>query len=224
MGRCSVQFAAMKYKGILFDLDGTLADTLEDLTDAMNEALRQLNLPAHTLEECRQMIGYGTQEFARRALPAGQEHLTEQLLARMIQFYQVHCLDKTRPYEGVSEVLPILKKKGLRLGVISNKNHPQTVKIVEHFFGKTTFDVILGMSDSFRPKPSPDMVLAALKRLSLAAPETILVGDSDIDVLTARSAGVEVVGVGWGFRSVQVLQEAGAKRIIQHPKDIVELL
>lgn len=213
----------MKYKGILFDLDGTLVDTLDDLTGAMNWALRRLNLPTHTADACRQMIGYGTYEFARRALPPEHKQLTEPLLDLMMQYYHVHSLDKTRPYDGIREILPVLREKGIRLAVISNKNHPQTVNIVEYFFGKNTFDVIVGMSDPFRPKPAPDMALFALKELSLAPHETILVGDSDIDIQTAQAAGIEPIGVSWGFRSTQVLKEAGARRIVSHPGQILEM-
>lgn len=214
----------MKYKGILFDLDGTLVDTLEDLTDAMNWALQQIGLPTHTPQVCREMIGYGTREFARRALPAGQEHLTERLQSLMLKYYHLHCLEKTRPYDGLQEVLPCLKQQGVQLGVISNKNHPQTVKIVEYYFGPNTFDFICGMSDGFRPKPAPDMALAALKALSLTPPQTLLVGDSDIDILTAHAAGIESVGVSWGFRSIERLKEAGAARILNHPREILTLL
>jgi len=214
----------MKYKGILFDLDGTLVDTLEDLTDAMNWGLQQLGLPTHTTQACREMIGYGTREFARRALPTGQEHLTELLQALMLEYYHHHCLEKTRPYEGLQEVLPRLKQQGMQLAVISNKNHPQTVKIVEYYFGPHTFDFICGMSDSFRPKPAPDMAQAALKALSLTPPQVLLVGDSDMDILTARAAGIEPIGVSWGFRSVERLKEAGAWRIFNHPQEILTLL
>ncbi len=214
----------MKYKGILFDLDGTLVDTLEDLTDAMNWALRQLGLPTHAPQACREMIGYGTREFARRALPAGQEHLTERLQSWMLKYYHHHCLEKTRPYDGLHEVLSRLKQEGVRLAVISNKNHPQTVKIVEYYFGPNTFDFICGMSDGFRPKPAPDMALAVLKALSLTPPQTLLVGDSDMDILTAHAAGIEPVGVSWGFRPVERLKEAGAARILNHPQEILTLL
>ncbi|HOM60663.1 MAG TPA: HAD family hydrolase [Anaerohalosphaeraceae bacterium] len=214
----------MKYKGILFDLDGTLVDTLEDLTDAMNWALRQLNLPTHTAESCRQMIGYGTHEFARRALPPGREDLTETLRTLMMQYYDQHCLQKSRPYDGFDKVLPVLKQKGIRLAVISNKNHPQTVKIVEYYFGKGTFDFICGMSDHFQPKPAPDMALAALEALSLEPQQAVLIGDSDIDVFTAQAAGLEAIGAGWGFRSPEVLRQAGARQILTHPTEILELV
>lgn len=214
----------MKDRGIFFDLDGTLVDTLEDLTDAMNWALQQLGFPPHTPQACREMIGYGTREFARRALPAGREDLTERLQSLMLEYYHHHCLEKTYPYEGLQEVLLRLKQEGVRLAVISNKNHPQTVKIVEYYFGPNTFDFICGMSEGFCPKPAPDMALAALKALSLTPPQVLLVGDSDMDILTARAAGIEPIGVSWGFRPLERLKEAGAARILNQPQEILTLL
>lgn len=214
----------MRYKAILFDLDGTLVDTLADLTEAMNQSLRQMGLPVHPAEACRQMIGYGNEEFARRALPAGREDLTGQLRALMLGYYDLHCLEKTRPYDGLDQVLPALKRKGLRMAVISNKNHAQTVKVAEHFFGRGTFDFICGMSDSRRAKPDPDMAFAALAALAVRPEEAILLGDSDIDILTARAAGMDAAGARWGYRPVEVLRNAGAKRILSQPNEILDLV
>ncbi|HPY78050.1 MAG TPA: HAD-IA family hydrolase [Anaerohalosphaeraceae bacterium] len=214
----------MRYKAILFDLDGTLVDTLADLTEAMNYALRQLGLPVHTAQACREMVGFGNHEFARRALPAGREDLADLLRNQMIEYYDLHCLDKTRPYEGFEEILPVLKSKGTLMAVVSNKNHLQTVKIAEHYFGRETFDFICGMSDSHRAKPDPDMALAALKTLAVPAAETIFLGDSDIDIQTARAAGIEPVGAAWGFRSPEVLRKAGAEKILIQPEEILKIL
>ena len=214
----------MKYQAVLFDLDGTLTDTLADLTKAMNAGLRELGKPLRTAEECRRMIGYGVREFARRALPPEDEGLTDMLKTFMVRYYDEHCLEDTRPYPGIPEVLQELRQKEIPTGVISNKNHPQTVKIVRHFFGEDTFQVVCGMMDSIPPKPHPGLLLRALETLSAEPARALYVGDSDIDILTARAAGTEVLGVTWGYRSEEVLRKAGADKVISHPAQIMDLV
>lgn len=142
----------------------------------------------------------------------------------MIGYYDLHCLEKTRPYDGLEQVLPVLKRKGVKLAVISNKNHVQTIKVAEHFFGRGTFDFICGMSEARRAKPDPDMALAAVAALEVRPEEAILLGDSDIDILTALAAGIDAAGAGWGYRSIEVLRNAGAGRILSRPGEILGIL
>lgn len=214
----------MKYDAILFDLDGTLVDSLADLTDAMNCALARLGLPPHTPGACRRMIGYGTLEFVRRALPPGRQNRAETLRTSLLQFYDDRCLHKSRPYPGIPQLLPALKQKGLRLAVISNKNHPQTAKIVTHFFGREIFDFICGMTDGRRPKPDPDMAAAALSAVSADPARTLLVGDSDIDIQTAHAAGIDAAAAEWGYRDLQTLKAANPKYLISNPDQILDLI
>ena len=214
----------MSYRGIIFDLDGTLVDTLDDLTGAMNASLTQLNCPKRTDDECRQMIGHGLHKFAERALGPGREHLTDELVAVMVAYYADHCLEKTRPYDGLEEVIEQLRHQGVRLAVLTNKNHAPAETIATHYFGDETFDPIIGAADGRRPKPDPQTTLEILKQWNLTAAEVLFVGDSEPDMQTAKNAGVRAVGCVWGFRSAEILTEAGADVLIQTPGQIFNLL
>lgn len=214
----------MKYAGVIFDLDGTLVDSLEDLTAAMNYGLGDLGLEPISLEACRQMVGEGVVKFAERAI--GPEHLDkrDRLLELMTTYYYNHCLQNTRPYEGMGEVVQVLLDKGVKLAVLTNKNHLPCVKIVEFLFGGGVFSPIIGMHPGRQRKPDPTSVFEILAAWSLGADEVLFVGDSDVDIQTARAAGVAVAGAAWGYRSVQVLKEAGAGLIIHRPKELLEVL
>lgn len=212
----------MKYKAVFFDLDGTLIDTLDDLTDAMNYALGQLGMPRITRQACREMIGNGLAEFARKALPADAGHLQQDLVAAMRSRYIQTCLDKTQIYEGMAELVAKCREKELALGVVSNKAHPMTVKLVEHYFGPHTFCVILGQRDDLPIKPNPEPIYAAMKAVNVDRPQEVLyVGDSDVDVQTARNAGTDFAAVGWGFRDASQLRQAGAQHICYHAEELL---
>jgi phosphoglycolate phosphatase len=214
----------MKYKAIFFDLDGTLVDTLDDLTEAMNQALAGLGQPVRSKDECRQMIGKGLSVFARMALPDHAGHLQDALLWGMKAVYAEICLNQTRPYPGIREVLLVCREMGIRLAVISNKGHILTVRIAEHYFGRSTFDEILGQKDEMKCKPDPEPVLFLLKKMALKPREVLYVGDSDVDIQTARNAGLDFIAAGWGFRSKEQLRQAGAKRIIHQPLELLDYL
>jgi phosphoglycolate phosphatase len=212
----------MNYKAIIFDLDGTLVDTLDDLTEAMNQALGHLGQPVRTRYECRDMIGRGLPEFAKSALPPEACHLKEPLLRKMREIYLGICLNQTKPYDGISEVLTACQKQQIRLGVLSNKAHDLTVRISEHYFGKETFCQILGQKENIKPKPDPEPVFLLLEKMALKPAEVLYIGDSEVDVQTAHNAGVDCIAAGWGFRSIEVLRQAGAKIIIHQPLELMD--
>ena len=214
----------MKYSGIIFDLDGTLADSIEDLTDAMNYGLAQLGLPAQPAEVYRKMVGDGVKKFVERAL--GPEHVSraDQLLEAMTGYYLEHCLEKTLPYSGMKQTVETLSAMGIRLAVLTNKNHAPSVKVVEHLFGSGTFNPIIGMSPGRERKPDPASAFEILNAWSLPADRVLFVGDSDIDIHTAKAAGMEVAGAAWGYRTADLLKQSGADTVIDHPKQILDLL
>ncbi len=213
----------LSYRGIIFDLDGTLVDTLDDLTGAMNAALAELKCPTRTDDECRQMIGHGLHKFAERALGAGRQHLTDELVTVMVAYYAEHCLEKTRPYDGLEEVIVKLGEQGVRLAVLTNKNQAPAETITRHYFGAETFDPIIGAADGRRPKPDPQTTMEILQQWGLTADEVLFVGDSEPDMQTAKNAGIRAVGCEWGFRSADILTDAGADVLIQTPGQILNL-
>ena len=177
----------MGYKGAIFDLDGTLLDTLEDLTASMNYGLSELGCPIRRREECRRMIGNGLTKFAERALPEDRRELRDNLLKIMTAHYKKHCLVKTAPYEGISHVVQVLSDKGIRLAVLTNKNQKPAELVVRHFGGDGIFDMVVGFCEGRKVKPEPESVLAILQQWQLAASEVIFFGDSEVDIQTAYS-------------------------------------
>jgi phosphoglycolate phosphatase len=214
----------MKYKAIIYDLDGTLVDTLDDLTEAMNQSLVYLGQPVRSRDECREMIGRGLPEFAKSALPPEAGHLKDMLLRKMREVYLGICLDQTKPYDGIRDVLSACQKQGIRLAVLSNKAHALTVRISEHYFGKETFCQILGQKENVKAKPDPEPVFILLEKMELKPAEVLYIGDSEVDVQTAQNAGVDFIAAGWGFRSIEVLQQAGAKIIAYSPLELLDYL
>jgi phosphoglycolate phosphatase len=212
------------YKAIFFDLDGTLVNTLDDLSEAMNRALAELGQPGRSKEECREMIGRGLGEYVRAALPEDAGHLQDALLRKMKEVYAEICLNKTYPYPGICAVLSACRKAGIRTAVVSNKAHEMTVRITEHYFGRETFDEILGQKESMKCKPDPEPIRFLLDKMALRAEDVLYVGDSDVDVRTAQNAGLDFVAAGWGFRSAEQLREAGAKKIIDRPVELLDYL
>lgn len=212
----------MTIKGIIFDLDGTLVDTLDDLTDSMNAALTQVGRPARSSDECRAMIGHGLPVFAERALGAGHSHLTDALVTRMVDYYRDHCLLKTTAYDGMKEAIEALRRRRIRLAVLTNKNQAPAEVISRHYFGDDTFHPIIGAADGRPPKPDPQTTLEILRQWNLDADEAAFVGDSETDVQTAMSAGVRCIACQWGFRSCQQLRSAGAQILIARPAQILD--
>lgn len=208
---------------IIFDLDGTLLNTIDDLGYACNYALEQTGYPTHRIEDYPRMVGNGINNLIRRALPEA-ERTEENILrvrAHFVPYYNVHNCDYTRPYKGISEALKALKAQGHQLAVASNKYQAATEKIVEHFF-PGVFDVILGEREGIERKPDPQIVYDIVGRLRQT--ETLYIGDSLVDRDTAKNANVPFVACSWGFVRRDALVEAGVTRIVDSPEEILNEL
>ena len=209
------------YDNYIFDLDGTLLDTLNDLAASTNHALRQHGMPEHTTDEVRAFVGNGIGKLIERAVPQGLDNPDyEQVLADFKAHYSVHSMDTTRPYPGIEELLHTLKQQGKRLAVVSNKFCTATEALCRHFFGDT-IEVAIGESERIRKKPAPDAVIEAMKRLDAHKDNTVYVGDSEVDVATAHNSGLPCISVTWGFRDRALLTDHGATTFADSPMDIV---
>ena len=203
----------MRYEAILFDMDGTVLYTLEDLHDAINAALAHFGMPALTLEQVRAYVGNGSARLVELAVPAGTTEETRQAVLDWYKpYYDAHCNDKTRPYAGIPELTLELRAAGLRLVIISNKPDSAVRLLAEDHF-PSLLDLAVGETAQVRRKPWPDMIEVSAARLGLDKSRCLYVGDSEVDVLTAKNAGIDCASVCWGFRSREQLLEAGAERI-----------
>lgn len=212
----------MGYKAIIFDLDGTLVDTLADLAGAMNFALEKLDQPTHPKEACRIMIGNGVKTFAQRALGPDKQDLRDELLDIMKNRYSDKCFDKSYLYDGVYDSVKKLRQKGTRLAVVTNKDQADAERVVSHFFGDS-FEYVVGITGDNALKPDPAGTLKIVKSMGLGCNNFLFVGDSDVDILTARAAKIRSVGVTWGFRGRNELAKTGADIIIDRPEEILGL-
>jgi phosphoglycolate phosphatase len=212
----------MSYKAIIFDLDGTLVDSLEDLADSTNYVLSCYGQPTHEVQSFKKMVGDGTRTLMSRALPADKQDLVEPALGKMREKYTEICLNKTRPYDGLQKVLAELKDRGVKLAVLTNKDQKMAEKIVTHFFDQY-FTIIRGTINAVPLKPDPKAVLEILKEMNVKPENAAFVGDSNIDIKTAQAAGITGIGVNWGFRGEQELKEAGADYTIDEPKALLQL-
>ena len=216
----------MPINAILFDLDGTLLDTLDDLAESANRVLAQAGLPTHTHSAYRQFIGDGSRMLVTRAIP--EDHRTpdriEVLLTRFKDDYSRHWKTATRPYPGINDLLRELVRRGIPRAVVTNKPHAFAEDCVHHFFADTPFQMVWGQKNGVPLKPHPLPALEAAKHLQVATGECLLLGDSDVDMQTARAAGMLPVGAAWGFRPVAELTAAGAVRVVHTPQEILEYL
>ena len=211
-------------KAVVFDLDGTLLDTLEDLKDATNAALVSQKMPQCTLEQVRQYVGNGVRKLMIRAVPDGEENpLFEQTFAAFKAYYGEHCLDHTLPYPGVLNVMKELKERGIKIAIVSNKLDSAVKELDEKFFAEYTTAAI-GEMEGVARKPAPDMVEKALRELGVAKSDAVYVGDSDVDIQTAQNSGLDCISVTWGFRDVPFLREHGAKTMIDKPQELLSLV
>lgn len=212
------------YRAVIFDLDGTLLDTLEDLTASVNHALRRYAGTERSTEEIRSFVGNGVRMLMSRSLPGGAESpCFEEAFAAFREHYAAHCRDRTRPYPGIPELVGELRGRGLLLAVVSNKTDPEVKRLNREYFGGI-FPLAVGEREGVRRKPAPDSLFRVLEELGAGREEALYVGDTEVDVQTARNAGVDCVAVTWGFRSPEQLREAGASVLVRSPAELAELL
>ena len=214
-------------KACIFDLDGTLTDTLESLAYSVKATLREMGLPEITTEQCRRFVGDGAKVLMERSLlAAGEKDLSrlEESLAVYRRIFDENCTYLVTPYEGITETLKQMKDKGIKLAVLSNKPHQQTKKVVERIFGEDVFDCVQGQKEGIARKPDPDGIYRLLEEMQAGREECLYVGDSEVDVETGRNAGVRMVGVSWGFRSREALKAAGAGIIIDSPEKLMQFV
>ncbi|MGI6279567.1 MAG: HAD family hydrolase [Acutalibacteraceae bacterium] len=212
-------------KAVLFDLDGTLINSLDDLADSANYVLNRSGYPTHGTEKYKYFVGNGIPKLIERILPEDKRtnDIKLKLLNDFLNRYRLHCMDKTRPYEGMTELIKRLKNDGYHLAVVTNKAHEMAVKITEKFF-YGSFSVICGKQDGFPAKPDPQLTLKIIEDLGLAPKDCAFVGDSGVDVLTAKNAGCISIGALWGFRTRQELIDSGADFLAETPLEIFDIL
>lgn len=214
-------------KAIIYDLDGTLFNSLEDLADATNNALRISGFPIRKIEEYNYIVGSGVIQQIKRSLPIEYNN-DEQTINKVIQDfseqYDKNWMKKSVPYEGVEQLLYNLKENGYLQAVASNKPDFFTKKIVKHFFEEGIFDFVSGNTPELEKKPSPDIVFKIMKELGVTADECIFIGDTNVDINTAKNAGIFSIGCLWGFRTRSELEKAGADIIVSHPDEIFQYI
>ena len=215
----------MKYKGIIFDLDGTLVNSLEDIADSMNKVLQDLNYPTHSYDVFQYFIGSGLRNTVSKALPESNntEEQIDICLESMVKGYSQNCTLKTKPYDGIINLLGNLALRNINLAIFSNKADELTKRISAEIF-PDYFNTAVGLSVESLKKPNPSEALAICKNWNLKPEEVIFVGDSDIDMRTAVNANMFPVGVTWGYRTEEELLASGAKMVIRHPLELIEIL
>lgn len=211
-------------KLVIFDLDGTLLNTIYDLGEASNYALRKMGFNQHPIPAYNYMVGNGVRKLLERAQPDADERTIDELLAIFKEYYDKHCMDDTKPYTGIPELLMELSDRGVAVAVASNKYQAAAEKIVKHYFPDIQFVSIQGQQDGRPAKPDPSIIFSILAEYPTPKAEILYVGDSGVDMETARRACVESIGVSWGFRPASELREALADNIVSSPSDILKFL
>ena len=214
----------MSYSIAIFDLDGTLLDTLEDLHLSVNAALTQHGLPSRSREEIRAFVGDGVEMLIRRAVPNGTEEASvASILSDFKAIYARDCMEHTAPYPAISALLASLRERGVRVAVVSNKFDTAVKELCAHYFGNAV-EIAIGERVGVRKKPAPDTVFEALRALDATAKDAVFIGDSDTDILTARNAGMDCISVTWGFRDEDFLRDHGAVVIAHTPDEVLRLI
>lgn len=211
---------------IIFDLDGTLLDTIDDLATSVNHALRKNGYPEHELAEYPFFVGNGVYKLIERTMPesARTDENVQRLRQDFVAHYTEHNTDLTVPYPGIGELVAELARRGIDMAVASNKYLEATRKLVTHYFGEGTFRVVLGQREGIAPKPDPTIVYDILSRTGIPPEKTLYVGDSGVDMRTAANAGLRSVGVTWGFRPRKELEDNGARHIVDVPAELLDLV
>lgn len=212
-------------KAVLFDLDGTLANSLEDLASSVNYALCELGFPTRKTEEFKNLVGDGIPKLIERALPDGKKtpDKKQKCLEIFMPHYREHYFDKTRAYDGITALLKSLKAEDFKIAVISNKAQEMAEKVVQKLFGDI-FDIVAGEREGYKTKPDPALTLKITEKLGVKPESCILVGDSGMDMLAAMNAGAVGIGVLWGFREKDELQKNGARYIVRKPHEIYDII
>ena len=216
----------LKHRAVLFDLDGTLLNTLEDVAGAVNQGLAKLGFPQHAVADYKNLIGEGRDILALRALPENDRNAEngKKLLDLINDYYAIHWADNTRPYPGIPELLDALTEKKIKMAVLSNKADDLTKMCVAKLLRRWQFEVVAGSRPSVPNKPNPAGTLQLAQRMGIRPADFVYLGDSDIDMKTAVGAGMYPVGAGWGFRSEQELLGAGAQAVIKEPEELLKYL
>lgn len=205
-------------------MDGTILNTLEDLADSTNYALKANGLPERTIDEVRRFVGNGIRLLIERAVPTDTDKkLTDKVFDTFKEYYKTHCAVKTRPYDGIKDVLLELRKAGCLTAVVSNKADFAVQDLCKDYFDNL-FDFAIGEREGIKKKPAPDSVFEVLSKLNVEKDNAVYIGDSDVDFATSVNAGMDVIMVGWGFRDEEFLREKGAKRIIKQPSEILDII
>lgn len=216
----------MTIKAFIFDLDGTLLNTISDLRDSINLALDYYGYPHFSEDEVKLKVGNGMKRLLERCIPVEKvtnEHV-EEVLGVFLGEYKIHQMDKTAPYPGIVDLLHQLNQRGIPCGVISNKQNPNTQSIVQHFFSDIAFTFVSGEVAGIDPKPDPTLTLRCIAAMNLDQDEILYVGDTKVDIATGHNAGLKTVGVTWGFRDRQELVENHADFLVDHPIELLKLL
>lgn len=211
---------------VVFDLDGTLLNTLDDLKNSVNYALESNGYPARTKEEIRRFVGNGILLLIQRALPSGEKNPDfDKVFASFKEHYGIHCNDLTKPYDGIMELLELFKEKGIKMAIVSNKADFAVKELSEIYF-KGIIPVAIGEKESegIRKKPAPDTVMEALRELDSSTEKAVYVGDSEVDLATAQNCGMDYILCEWGFREKKQLEEIGGKVFVKKPSEIADLL
>lgn len=216
----------MDCKAIIFDLDGTLLDTLGDIADAANRIMSSRGYPVHSHEAYKWFIGDGAKRLIERALPPDQRlsPIITDCLNDFITDYHNHWAVSTRPYPGITDTITDLVSKGIQLAVVTNKPHQSAVDMMDHYFDTANFGPMLGLKDGIPPKPHPQQALFAADTMGVRPETCIFLGDSAVDMKTAARAGMQPVGAAWGFRPTRELAESGAVQILQHPQELLPMI
>ena len=216
----------MTFNAVIFDLDGTLLDTLQDLFNTLNSVLSRHSYPTHTLDECRFLVGHGMRDLVRKGIPEGarNEETIDLLLKDLMAEYANNWKINSRPYPGIARLLDTITERKIKMAILSNKADHFTRLCAESLLGKWRFDVVMGQQTGIAPKPDPAGALLVAGMLGEEPPGILYVGDSGVDMLTASRAGMYAVGALWGFRPESELLEFGAKSVVGHPEEIIGLL
>ena len=214
-------------KACIFDLDGTLTNTLESMTYSVNLTLKEMGLSQITKDQCRMFVGNGARVLIEESLKVSGDPKASRIEEGMKiygRIFDQNCTYHVTPYEGIPEMLKALKDRGLHLAVLSNKPDRQTVKVVKEIFGDNIFDYAQGQKDGIRRKPAPDGVWYLMEQMQVSKEECLYIGDSEVDAATGKNAGLKTIGVLWGFRDRKTLETAGADHLIERPEELLQFV